>query len=272
LRGLRTLGTVSLVGVGLISEAVYLAVVMRLPWWRYGDTLHSWSQLLGGSWGGGALCVAGIGVLMAVYLGGWYAVRQGAADRRVVWGFAVLFALTLFGLLPITSDLFTYLVRADLLTDLGVNPLLRAPLQVADSSLLSAYRSHYLNQPSIYGPVWLLLSAPGALGDGVAGGLIYLKGLAVAAYLGCAWLLERILRQRGRQDSIEGLYLFAWNPLVVLMAVGDGHNDVVMMAAVLLASWLLLNRRWILSFAILALSVWIKVGELAGALCGRVAW
>ena len=61
-----------------------------------------------------------------------------------------------------------------------------------------------------------------------------------------------------QQDSVEGLYLFAWNPLVALMAVGDGHNDIVMMAAVLLAFWLLLHRRWLLSFATLALSVWIK--------------
>jgi hypothetical protein len=256
---LRAVGTVSLVGLGLVSETVYLAVVMRLPWWRYGDTLHSWSQLLGRGWGRGALCVVGIGVLMAAYLGGWYAVRHGAGSRRVVWGFAVLFALTLFWLLPITSDLFTYLVRADLFTDLGVNPLLHAPLQVPDGSLLSAYPSPYTSQPSIYGPVWLLLSAPGTLGrEGVAGGLSYLKGLAVAGYLSCAWFLERILRQMRPQDSTEGLYLFAWNPLVVLMAVGDGHNDVVMMAAVLLAYWLLLNRRWLLSFAILALSVWIK--------------
>lgn len=255
---MRALGLVSLVGAGLVSEAVYLAAVIRLPWWRYSDTLHAWSQLMGGGWQGGALCVAGIGVLMAAYLGGWYAVRHRAGGRRIVWGFAVLFALTLFGLLPITSDLFTHLVRAHLLADMGVNPLLRAPLQVSDGSLLSAYPSRYISQPSIYGPVWLLLSAPGALGGGVAGGLAHLKGLAVAAYLGCAWLLERILRQMGREDSIEGLYLFAWNPLVVLMAVGDGHNDVVMMAAVLLAYWLLLERRWVFSFAMLALSVWIK--------------
>ena len=259
MRGLRALGTVSLVGVGLVSEAVYLAVVMRLPWWRYGGTLHSWSQLLGRGWGAGALCVAGIGVLMAAYLGGWYAVRHEAGDRRVIWGFAVLFALTLFWLLPITSDLFTHLIRAHLFTEMGVNPLLNAPLQVPDDSLLSAYPSPYTGQPSIYGPVWLLLSVPGALGRyGVAGGLVYLKGLAVAAYLGCAWFLERILRQMRPQDSVEGLYLFAWNPLVVLMAVGDGHNDVVMMASVLLAYWLLLQQRWLFSFAILALSVWIK--------------
>lgn len=256
---MRALGTVSLVGVGLVSEAVYLAAAIRLPWWRYGGTLHSWSQLLGGGWGGGALCVAGIGVLMAAYLGGWYAVRHGAGTRRAVWGFAVLFALTLFWLLPITSDLFTYLVRAHLFTDLGVNPLLHAPPQVPGGSLLSAYPSAYISQPSNYGPAWLLLSAPGTLGRaGEAAGLTYLKGLAVAAFLGCAWLLERILRQMRPRDSIEGLYLFAWNPLVVLMAVGDGHNDVVMMAAVLLAYWLLLNRRWLFSFAILALSVWIK--------------
>jgi hypothetical protein len=247
------------VGVGLAIEGVYLVAVGRLPWWRYGDTLHSWSQLLGEGWREGAVCVAGIGVLTAAYLGGWRAVRDGAGSRRVVWAFAVLFALTLFWLLPITSDLFAYLVQAHLFTDVGANPLLHAPLGFSDDSLVQAYPASYLVHSSIYGPVWLLLSAPGMLGrHDVIGGLFYLKGLAAVAYLGCAWLLERILRQVRPEDSVRGLYLFAWNPLVVLMAVGDGHNDIVMMAAVLLACWLLLQRRWLWSFAILALSVWIK--------------
>ena len=36
--------------------------------------------------------------------------------------------------------------------------------------------------------------------------------------------------------ALEGLYFFAWNPLVLLMAVGDGHNDIVLVALVLLAN------------------------------------
>jgi hypothetical protein len=47
------------------------------------------------------------------------------------------------------------------------------------------------------------------------------------------------------------------------MAVGDGHNDIVMMALVLLAAWLLLRKRWAWSAAALALSAGVKIVSLA---------
>jgi hypothetical protein len=250
-------------GLGLVSEGVYLGVTLRLPWWRYGDRLSSWRQLLGEGGGELALCLVGIGVLMAAYAWGWRLVRQGAGRRWMVWAFAGLFALTLFWLTPITSDLFGYLGQAHLLTDLGANPLAVAPLSVGDDPLLGTYPVGYGATPSVYGPAWLLVSAPGTLGHSDAvDGFVYLKVLAAVAYLGSAWLLERILRatrqQAGAQAALEGVYLFAWNPLVLLMAVGDGHNDAVMVLALLLAFWALLRARWVLAFGALALSSWVK--------------
>jgi hypothetical protein len=276
-------------GAGLVSEAVYLAATVRLPWWRYGGALHSWCQLLGEGWASLGACLVGIGLLMIAYGVGWRVVhsadgRTPERYRKVVWGFAAVFAATLFWLMPITSDLFTYLSQAHLLTDLGINPLLHAALDLngldpagvrTQDRLLLAYPTFYATSPSVYGPAWMLVSAPATLGPrDVTGGLSYLKGLAAAAYLGCAWLLERILRQVRPASALKALYLFAWNPLVLLMAVGDGHNDIVMMAAVLLAFWFLLrgsfdhlfgfaqglaqDTAWVLAFGVLTLSVWIK--------------
>lgn len=223
-----------------------------------------------------AACLAGIGVVMVAYLCGWYVVRRAAGGRLIVWSFALLFAGTLFWLMPVTSDLFGYLGGAHLLTDLGLNPLQVAPLDVPGDRLLESYPTPYAASPAVYGPAWALMAAPAALSKyDVAGGMFYLKALAAAAYLLCAWLLEQILRTRravprgrspgGHSSSprlgpsvVEGLYMFAWNPLVLLMAVGDGHNDIVMMAAVLMAFWLALQGQWTLTFASLTLSVWIK--------------
>jgi hypothetical protein len=260
-------------GAGLISELTYLTVTVRLPWVRYGGQLWSWSELLGKDWRVFAACLGGILLLMAAYLLGWRLVRQ-APRRRLVWVFVSLYAATLFWLLPITSDLFTYLIRAHLFTDMGLNPLLVAPFDVGRDPLVLAYPAAYDSEPSVYGPAWLLVSAPGTLGlDDLAAGTLYLKGLALAAFLSCAWLVEHILRRIRPAQAIEGLYLFAWNPLVLLMAVGDGHNDIVMMAAVLLALWFALRERWLLAFAVLALSVWTKyVSVLLFPLLAIYAW
>ena len=283
LTGLTRLRGVPLVGLGLVTWAVYLLVTVRLPWWRYAGSLRGWSQLLGGGRGAFAACLAGVGVVMAAYIWGWRVVRRGCGGRwpaprvqcqatpprkrysaglagtGLIWGFAGLFAVTLFWLMPITSDLFTYLSHAYLITDLHVNPLLAAPFELPADPFLQSYPAFYASKPSVYGPAWTLLTVPGTLGRyDVAGGVSYLKGLAVIAYLGCAWLLEQIHRQTRPASAVEGLYLWAWNPLVLLMAVGDGHNDITMIALVLLAFWLVLRRRWTLAFGVLALSIWIK--------------
>lgn len=247
---------------GLISATVYVAVTRRLPWWSYGGTLQSWAHLLGDGREGFGLSLAGLGVLMVAYLWGWQIVHSGRGERRIIWGFAGLFAAALFWLMPITSDLFAYLSQAHIFTDLGGNPLLDAPLDFNDP-LVWAYPTFYASHSTVYGPAWLLLSAPGTLGRwDVVAGLLYLKGLSVTALFGCAWLLERISQIIRPASAMEGLYLFTWNPLVLMMAAGDGHNDIVMMALVLLSIWFLLRERWLLAFGALTLSMWIKYVSL----------
>jgi hypothetical protein len=249
--------SLAFLGTGLVGEVIYLAITVRLPWLRYGGRLQSWSHILGQDGRTFIICLAAITLLLAAYLWGWCMVRSGAVPRWMVWGGALLYALTLLWLLPITADLFIYLSQAHMLTDLGANPLQVAIVDSPTDPLLAAYVIRYGYQPSVYGPAWVLLAAVGTLGKfDVSGGLFYFKVLAAAAYLGCGWLLER--KEIRPAASLEGLYLFAWNPLVLLMAVGDGHNDIVMMALVLLAGWWLLRERWLLAFGALAFSVAIK--------------
>jgi hypothetical protein len=255
-------------GSGLVSEAVYLIGAARLPWWHYGTRLGSWRRILAAESAlpaamaetrGLAACMAGIALLTAAYLVGWRSVRNGAMPRWLVWLGALSFAATLFWLMPITADLFVYLSQAHLFTDLGANPWLRAPSEFPADRLIAAYRIVYTDRPSVYGPGWVLLSAVGTLGrHDLTQGLLVLKGVTAAAYLASVWLLERILRQVRPAFAAEGTYLFAWNPLVLLTAVGGGHNDIVMMAAVLLALWCLLSERWALAAMALIFSVWIK--------------
>jgi hypothetical protein len=207
--------------------------------------------------------MGGLGLLMALYLWGLRSVRSGGVGRRTIWAFAMVFAGVLLWLLPITSDLFSYLSHAYMFTDLGANPLLQAPLDFEDPLIL-AYSTVYAVRPTVYGPAWVLVSAIGTVGpNDLPFGLLYLKGLAAVAFLASAWLVERILLHFRPEAALEGLYLFAWNPFVLLMAVGDGHNDIVMMALALLAIWLLLKERWVLAWSVLALSVWTKYVSLA---------
>jgi len=274
--------TPALLGVALITEAIYLGAAARLPWWRYGGSLRSWRELLGPGWMSPAACLAAVGILLGAYCWGWRIVRRaapGTVTGWVLWGSPFVFALTLFWVMPVTSDLFTYLVQAHLVTDWHANPLVYAPLDLGYDPLVLAYPTAYSAFPSAYGQAWILLSLPATLGaQDVAGGLFYLKGLASLALLGCAWLLDRIRgevrpQNRGLLPRQEVLYLFAWNPLVLYMSAGEGHNDIAMMFVTLLALWCLVRERWGLAFGLLALSVWIKyVSVVLFPLCLFHAW
>jgi hypothetical protein len=256
-----------LLGVaGSLSQAIYLAATVRLPWFRYGREVVAWKELLGRHPGGFGLCIAAACALTALYLSGWWTVRQGprpAGLRWIVWGGALVFAGTLVWLMPVTSDLFTYVARAHLFTDLGTNPLLVAPVEAASDPLLRAYATSYSSHPAVYGPAWILLSAPGTTGaNDFLTGVVYLKCLVTIGFLACAFVVERILRSQRPEAALEGLYLFSWNPLVLWMTAGDGHNDIVMMAAAMLGILWLLQRRWAAAAGALAVSVWIKYVSL----------
>lgn len=249
--------------LGMVTGIIYLTSVIRLPWWRYAGSLHSWRRILSAEGSGPldyAVALGSVGILMLAYLWGWRLVSTGSVPAKWVWAGAVLFGLAVLWLLPITSDLFIYLGHAHMVTDLEVNPLTTPPVVMAsEDRLLQAYLTPYARNPSAYGPAWLLISSPGTLGaHDVVTGVLYLKVLAYASYLISAWLLGRLLSGAGPRSSLEGTYLFAWNPLVILMAVGDGHNDMAMMATVLLSLWLLARRERILSFAVLTVSILVK--------------
>ncbi len=277
---------VYLIFCGLICEAIYLGLAFRVPWPVYGHQLRSWSALLGRGEAVLPVYLAAVACLFGAYAVGWQVLRKlVAAPRWVLWAGAIAFSATLFWVYPITCDLFDYLGSAHLLTDIGANPLLVSRSAFPNHAFFQAYATPYTNSPSAYGPLWNLLAAPATLGahDGTFG-LVWLKGLAVASFLACAWLVERIAamalppsppipERRSVQPAAAALYLFAWNPLVLGAAVGDGHNDLAMMALVLVSLWGLLRRRPVIALVALTLSAGVKyVSALLLPVWGLYVW
>lgn len=171
-------------------------------------------------------------------------VRAALAVRLIV-AFSVGFGLILIWLYPVTAtDLFQYVLRARVWVVHGANPMTVPPAAFPDDPLLP-FAGEWQNIVSPYGPAWELLAGGVArLGftDTVSGALAY-KGVAMLAYLVCLWLVFRILstttpRRLMAASDATALLLFAWNPLVLIQAVGNGHNDIVMLAWLLLAIYL----------------------------------
>jgi hypothetical protein len=283
----RAPGVRGLLGAGLALEAFLLALWVVVPaasvslsvsplarvWpWLLapahlvlGDTLAATSLPPGR----GLLALFALGLLLiGASCASVYAIRIAPRVRlsrrgmlALALGAAAIFGLTLVLLPSLPSDdIFSYILYGRISTVHGANPLISTPADFVNDPFLSLV--FWRDVRSVYGPVWLLLSAGISwLAQGLGGSLaLYValfKLLGFAAHLTNAWLIWRILGRLAPNRQLQGTLLYAWNPLCLLEFCASGHNDAVMLTLLLLAVyWLLID--WELA-ALIAFGLSISV-------------
>jgi hypothetical protein len=200
--------------------------------------------------------------VFALYVIAWRVVRQHPRDRRLLWlvvAFGVLFAVTLLAMYTITAtDVFEYIFHSRILVRYGQNPLAVPPVTFKGDPFLK--NVNWALHPSPYGPLWVLLTVPGTAlaGNDLILNLFLMKGLSVLFYVGCTLVVAAILQHRNPSQKVGGTLLFAWNPLVLFEAPGNGHNGIIMMFFALFAIYLLVRQRWLWVLPVLVASVLIK--------------
>jgi len=255
---LRQRPTLTLVAIGLVSEAVYLVYVFLFPLTVYGYAPrpfdmeqiardHHW---MGTAWVVGLILLFGLFAL-AMRVSG-----RGAVPLWVILAFSLIFGVTLIWLYPVTAtDLFQYVMRARVRVIHGANPMTVPPGRFPDDPLLP-FVGEWKEILSPYGPAWeLVAEAIAGLGfTGAVSGALAYKGVALLAYLVCVLALVR-----GTGGGAGPLIFFAWNPLVLLQGIGNGHNDLVMLAWLLLA-FVFWHRfgDWIVAAVAMSLAVLTK--------------
>jgi hypothetical protein len=121
----------------------------------------------------------------------------------------------------------------------------------------AAYRYttwHHLHSP--YGPLFTLITyalAPLRL----ATGYWVFKAMVMLSSCACLWLVWKIAVALGR-PPLPAFAFVAFNPLVLVFGLGGAHNDFLMMALVLAAVYLVLERREAVGAGALAAAVAIK--------------
>jgi hypothetical protein len=144
--------------------------------------------------------------------------------------FPVVFNALLVFVPPSTSiDLLSYISHGYIATELDGNPHVDPSSGVAATPLgaeLIRYGWRPVHPASPYGPVWTRVEAGVArLFDGVWGQLIALKLVVVAASLGSALLIWKILGDVRPGHQFVGTLAYLWNPLIVVEVATEGHND-----------------------------------------------
>ena len=184
--------------------------------------------------------------------------------RGWIIGIGVACGFILLGLYPITAlDVALYVVRARVWALFGGNPMLTMPEQYPQH-IYNAMAGEFVDTVSPYGPLWeLIAQIPMRLGfTGMGAGIFSMKVISLASYLGMAWLVGWKADGRKGVSGETALAFFALSPLVLLEAMGNGHNDMLMMAFITLGLVLWQRDKWTWATLALTLASLIKITGL----------
>ena len=187
--------------------------------------------------------------------------------RGPVLGIGILCGLILLGLYPITAlDVAVYVINARNWVLYGGNPLI-VPPQAFPANPYMRLAGEYVHNTSPYGPLWETLARiPVQMGiTGIAEGFVAMKAISLLAFSGMAILIGWYASQQSKElgvSEVTALAFFALNPLVLLEAVGNGHNDMTMAAFVTLGLVLWQRGKWIWAALALALASVVKLPAL----------
>lgn len=208
-----------------------------------------------------------IGILIVLYLCYFtivYYCQKRVIERSTVWKIIIAVTLILVLSYPAFSyDLFNYMFTAKTVLVYHKNPYTVIPLQFTglDNWI---YFMRWVHLPSAYTPLWIALTLPAYLfGFGYFLLIMWnIKLLVAFSYLVSAWCIEKILLSVEKQHATIGLAIFALNPLVVIESLVSAHNDMLMMALVLVAIVFFTKKHMMLSWFTVSVSIALKLMTL----------
>jgi alpha-1,6-mannosyltransferase len=217
---------------------------------------------LAGAFGDGGINL-GLGGLIAV-LGLMfvsYAVMVRGAHwltaRPVLIGIACLNLLLLLAPPLLSTDVFSYVAYGRIGAVYGSNPYLHGPNAIAFDPLYPFIAAKWIKTPTTYGPLFTGLSyllAP----LNVAVNVIAYKTIAAVSSLVVVLMVWSAARLRGL-SPVKAVAIVGLNPVIVVFGIGGGHNDLLMLAILLIGVYALLAQKQRSSGALIVTAVAIKL-------------
>ncbi|MDQ1373384.1 MAG: alpha,6-mannosyltransferase, partial [Actinomycetota bacterium] len=195
-------------------------------------------------------------------------VRRPCLRRRDVWIGTTLLLLVAVAVPPQSSkDLWSYASYGRSVSTYHESPYTHTPRDHPQDPINRRVSRGWIGVSSVYGPAFTAVSAIGtaAAGDSPLRVRLFFQGLAAAALLAALAVLHR------RGAPAGALAMVGLNPLAAASIVNNGHNDLLIGVAVLLAVLLARERRGAVAGVAVGLACLIKVAAVVplGAL---VVW
>lgn len=146
-----------------------------------------------------------------------------------------------------------------------INPYITAPASVLSLDPWISSVSMWKEVLMVYGPLWtLIISSIVLIGKTLAGSLLVLKAWEVFLLVCAGYILWRVMgiHEFSYEKKAKVIIFFAWNPFVLHAAVVDGHNDILILIAMLISYYFFLTKHYHYSIISLVLGGFIKYVSL----------
>ena len=181
--------------------------------------------------------------------------RSQLSHTLAMWAVPLLVTPPIF-----SRDMYSYLAIGSMMVN-GHNPYDSGPYDVLGDSDAYAHQVdvRWQHTPSPYGPVYLLITKAivTVAGDNVVVGVLLQRLVELVGVAMIVWALPRLARICGF-DPVAALWLGALNPLVLFHLIGGGHNEALMLGAMLAGLVIGLERSMIAGTVLISLGVGIK--------------
>jgi hypothetical protein len=185
---------------------------------------------------------------------------DGKVVLRDFWKIVLVCTFILIFSYPAFSyDFFNYIFTAKTVLIYHDNPFTIKPLAFSGfDPWLNFMRWTHL--PTAYTPFWILVSLfPYIFGFKHLLLIMFnFKIILAGFYLVSVWLIGKIT-EKSNQNKIFAMAIFALNPLVIIESIVNPHNDIMMIAFVLGAIYLIQIKKYLSGYLLLALSVATKL-------------
>lgn len=185
---------------------------------------------------------------------------------RHVLAWTALFAVILLGVAPFqSSDLFGYINRGVLQAAYQLNPYVVPIGDLPHWQADPRFSDHWINNPNPYGFLFTSLTHWIAELGQLHPAAMFLghKLINAVALLGTVYLVYRLGEQLQLPRPALSAYFIGCNPFVLLHTMAIGHNDILLVALLLLSLWCFVQTRWAwAALPVLTLSVLIKYASL----------
>lgn len=205
--------------------------------------------------------IALLGAYFLAYMGVLWGIQKKHISSKTMWGaICVTAGILVFSYPAFSYDFFNYLFTAKTVLIYHKNPYLVTPLQFTGVDPWLAFM-HWTHLPSAYTPLWILVTLPPFFfGFGYFLLLLWgLKAILVIAYILTIVGIGKILEKIDRDYMYIGMASFAFNPLIIIESLISSHNDIVMMALAVWAIVFYQQKKRLVSWILLSLSIGMKL-------------